>query len=879
LSFQSLTISGALTFETTTARSITVSGNVLIDNTGSFQTGATGTITTHALSIGGDLTNNGILDFSTNNNAAGASITFTGASNNTFGGSGTKTDILTLTVNKGTNSTYILTLSPAQFSVKGITSNASTFLTLTKGTIHIAGTFTFSSVVTIGTAAYTVCNSTAGFWLDNPNVVVLATSGSVTADGLFKLSQGIFSVGSSASHSFIVSTATDFQMSGGTLNVASRMRALSANSISPLNFTMSGGTLNICTQGNATSGTASFSVKTKNFTMSGGNIIINKPSTYASDYSLNVTQTANITGGTLTCSPTSSGNFYLEGYMPALVIDGAGDIGTLASTAKVYGDVTINNGAILDLNNNILYLNQGNVTNNGTIKSSFTASGNTSQLAFTATTTQSYNGTGVFGTSAAPIAILSVNNSNALTLSSTNNNLHINNLYIFSGNINNANQLEIGNSLGLTSLIQYGSSSTATASGNLDAAPTFNIGSGGLAVLYCKETNSRTIGYEIPPSRVLNQLTLMGNTVTLADGDLNVASYLQFFSGKINLGNYNLILESTVSLTGADNNGYVITNGTGSLTQKSIGSTTTLFPVGTTTTYDPASITNAGTADDFTVNVSANLDAFVPMPTKYIQRQWNISEATVGGSDVSLSLTCAAGVPTTNFDAASPIEIGHYKSTNVWERIAATMNSSVATANNVTSFSPAPFVIINQSAILPVELIDFKGFADGKQNILRWSTASEKDAKCFIIERSNNSENFKSLDLVATIGHSNQPQFYQWIDNAPNPLSMYRLKIMDLNGSFDYSKVISVENAEGNAMTLLPNFGSDEWTVHLTNVPMGAGTLSIFDMQGKLFQTQNIDIQNITTDIKLSINNLLNGNYILICNISGQILSKKFIKI
>jgi hypothetical protein len=62
-------------------------------------------------------------------------------------------------------------------------------------------------------------------------------------------------------------------------------------------------------------------------------------------------------------------------------------------------------------------------------------------------------------------------------------------------------------------------------------------------------------------------------------------------------------------------------------------------------------------------------------------------------------------------------------------------------------------------------------------------------------------------------------------------------------------------------------------------VPIGAGTLSIFDMQGKLFQAQNIDIQNITTDIKLSINNLLNGNYILICNISGQVLSKKFIKI
>ncbi|MEN9612602.1 MAG: hypothetical protein RLZZ628_3416 [Bacteroidota bacterium] len=873
LSFQSLTISGALTFETTTARSLTINGEVLIDNTGSFQTGATGTVTTHALSIGGNLTNHGILDFSTNN--AGASITFTGASNNTFGGSGMTTDILTLVINKGTNASYVLTLTPTVFTVKGSNVNAPAFLTLTNGTIHIAGSYPFSSSVTTGSIVW---GSNCGFWLDNPKFSV-ATTNSIQVDGLFKLTQGTFTVGTTASHSFNVSATTDFVVDGGTLTVSSRLKG--SGTVSPMNFTMSGGTINVCKQGNSTTN-PSFSMNAKNFTMSGGNIIVNKPavsntSTPLKSYSA-YAQTINITGGALNCSPTSTGTFKIEGIMPSLIMDGIKDTVMLSNDIEIYGDLTVNSGAVLDLNNYAFY-SKGNLVNDGIIKAPFSAT-DTSKIYLIANAMQTYSGTGIFGTAAAPVASFIVYNAGGFHITSTNN-LNINKLYIFSGNITNANKIEIGNTVGLYSLIQYGSSSTTTASGNLDAAPTFNIGSGGLAVLYCKETNSRTIGYEIPPSRVINQLTLMGNTVTLAGGDLNVTSYLQFFSGKINLGNHNLTLESTSidALKGADNNGYAITNGTGSLTRKSIGNTITWFPVGTTTTYDPVSITNAGTVDDFTVNVSANLDAFAPMPTKYIQRQWNISEATVGGSDVKLSLTCAAGVPTTNFDAASPIEIGHYKSTNVWERIAATMNSSVATANNVTSFSPAPFVIINQSAVLPVELIDFKGIANGKQNILRWATASEKDTKCFIIERSNNSENFKSLDLVATIGHSTQPQFYQWIDNAPNPLSMYRLKIMDLNGSLDYSKVISVENAEGNAMTILPNFGSDEWTVHLTNVPMGAGTLSIFDMQGKLFQAQNIDIQNITTDIKLSINNLLNGNYILICNISGQVLSKKFIKI
>jgi hypothetical protein len=638
---------------------------------------------------------------------------------------------------------------------------------------------------------------------------------------------------------------------------------------------MSGGTMKVCTQGNSSTTTVSFSINAKNFTMSGGNIIISKPSTSTKAYSAYYTQNGNITGGTLTCSPTSTGIFKVEGNIPSLAIDGANDIVTLMNDTKVYGDISVSSGATLDINGVTLY-SKGNIVNDGTIQAPFSVT-DTSKL-YLFGTTQIYSGSGVCGTAASPIANLILNNSSTFDLSTASNHLNINKLYFYSGNLTGSNNLEIGNTLGTYSLIQYGSNGPATAGGNMDAAPIFNIGSGGLAVLYCNETNVRTIGFEIPLNRTLNQLTLISNNVTLAGGDLYVTSFLQFSSGKINLGNNNLILEATISIGGEDNNGYVVTNGTGNLTRKGVGNSNKVtFPVGTTTTYDPASIKNSGTTDDFSVNVSSTLDAFSPMPNKYIQRQWNISEATTGGSNVTLYLTCAAGVPTNNFDAAGAVQIGHYKSPNVWERITATMTNSVATASNITSFSP--FVIINENAVLPVELIDFKGVASGKQNKISWSTASEYDTKCFILERRNNYGDFTSLDFVAAMGHTNQTQFYEWVDNAPVPLSMYRLKIMDLNGSYEYSKVISVENAERNAMMILHHFNKDELSIRLTDVPMGEARISIFDMQGKDIYIQNIDIHGITTDIKLSINNLPNGQYIVICNIAGQILSKKWVKI
>ena len=54
---------GVLQFQSDTARTLTVTSNVTIDNGGTFQSNPAGTITTHVLSLSGNLTNNGTLDF------------------------------------------------------------------------------------------------------------------------------------------------------------------------------------------------------------------------------------------------------------------------------------------------------------------------------------------------------------------------------------------------------------------------------------------------------------------------------------------------------------------------------------------------------------------------------------------------------------------------------------------------------------------------------------------------------------------------------------------------------------------------------------------------------------------------------------------------
>src|SRR5207253_642335 len=130
-----------------------------------------GTITTHALSIGGNLANNGTIDLSQNADTNGVQITFTGASNATWTGNG-NTDLRTttgVTVNKGTSSASTLDFTPGTgtFTVQGAGVNA-VFL-IEGGTMNVAGRLTSANPVSYTQSAGTVNICTAGACATSPS--------------------------------------------------------------------------------------------------------------------------------------------------------------------------------------------------------------------------------------------------------------------------------------------------------------------------------------------------------------------------------------------------------------------------------------------------------------------------------------------------------------------------------------------------------------------------------------------------------------------------------------------------------------------------------------------------------------------------------------
>ncbi|QQS37343.1 MAG: T9SS type A sorting domain-containing protein [Ignavibacteriales bacterium] len=95
---------------------------------------------------------------------------------------------------------------------------------------------------------------------------------------------------------------------------------------------------------------------------------------------------------------------------------------------------------------------------------------------------------------------------------------------------------------------------------------------------------------------------------------------------------------------------------------------------------------------------------------------------------------------------------------------------------------------------LPVELTSFTSKLLNDKIQLNWSTKTEVNNFGFDIERSGDGINFSKIGFVEGHGNSNSEKNYSFTD-APKSSSKYsyRLKQIDNDGQYEYSKIVEVE--------------------------------------------------------------------------------------
>lgn len=145
------------------------------------------------------------------------------------------------------------------------------------------------------------------------------------------------------------------------------------------------------------------------------------------------------------------------------------------------------------------------------------------------------------------------------------------------------------------------------------------------------------------------------------------------------------------------------------------------------------------------------------------------------------------------------------------------------------------------SNIVPVQLIYFRGKAENNRARLNWATATEINSEYFNIERSTDLREFVPIGKVTSAGDSRERLEYSFLDDSPLPgVNYYRLKQVDKDGSFEYSKVIAVSTqSEAAQFVVYPN-PSDGQQVKLQFDNLELDGLRLVNMLG---QTIEFDIE------------------------------------
>ncbi len=154
-----------------------------------------------------------------------------------------------------------------------------------------------------------------------------------------------------------------------------------------------------------------------------------------------------------------------------------------------------------------------------------------------------------------------------------------------------------------------------------------------------------------------------------------------------------------------------------------------------------------------------------------------------------------------------------------------------------------PFTFANiDEQPLPVSLTSFTAKAQKEGVQLNWTTAAEKDNDYFQIERSMDGRNFSAIGQVKGNGNSNVRVEYSFLDGkAPVGTAYYRLKQVDYDGKFEYSKTVAVQTKASSAaqvtVNAYPNPTPDEVNLDLTQVTSSEVKVAVFALNGRLVKT------------------------------------------
>lgn len=178
--------------------------------------------------------------------------------------------------------------------------------------------------------------------------------------------------------------------------------------------------------------------------------------------------------------------------------------------------------------------------------------------------------------------------------------------------------------------------------------------------------------------------------------------------------------------------------------------------------------------------------------------------------------------------------------------------------------------VYQETVVTPVELTTFYGSSVAEGTQLHWETASELNNSGFQVQYSLDATNWGTIGFVEGRGTTFESQEYSFLHETSktNHVVYYRLKQVDFDGKFEYSKVIQITSNSINDIKIYPN--PTDGLVQIQGV--NNAIIRVMDNTGRMLK------QQVMTNETLDISDLPKGNYILVINSNESTVVKKIVK-
>lgn len=207
------------------------------------------------------------------------------------------------------------------------------------------------------------------------------------------------------------------------------------------------------------------------------------------------------------------------------------------------------------------------------------------------------------------------------------------------------------------------------------------------------------------------------------------------------------------------------------------------------------------------------------------------------------------------------------------------VETSITDAINIQEIT-----LMSIAGALPLKWGEVKAACNNNIISVQWETVQEINTKHFIVERSADGLSWQTVQTKAASNESGVSVSYSVSDNysGADPILYYRIKSVDQDGSFSYSKTITIKPCSfiSNSLKLFPNPATTSVQLSFIAASPQKASVRIFNSNGQLVNAQDVSLVTGSNLFTVDLRALPAGTYRAQLSPSNQpALTTTFIKL